>query len=323
MKACVINKYGGLEELKIEEVPQPTPASGEALVEVVCASINHLDIWVRKGVRGGELKTPQILGSDASGKDIVLYPGTSCGRCEACQRGEETECTSFGIFGMSRPGTFAQFISVPKANIFPKPRHMGPEEAGAFPLTFLTAWRMLVVKARLVPGELVLIHGIGGGVALAGLILAKALGARVIVTSSSDDKLKRAEKLGADYGINYKTSDVRNCSEADIVFDAVGAATWPLDFHCVRKGGRIVLCGVTGGATAEINLRTLYWKQVSIFGSTMGSINDFKAMLEFVNTNKLKPVIDSVWPLEEIQSATRKMEEGRQFGKIAIQLKPH
>lgn len=323
MKACVIHRYGGIEELKIEEVPDPKPAPDEVLVDVHSASINHLDIWVRKGVRGGELKTPQILGSDASGKDVVLYPGTSCGNCESCIRGEQTECPSFGILGMTRPGTFAQFISVPKSNIFPKPSHMSPEEASAFPLTFLTAWRMLIVKAKILQGETVLIHGVGGGVALAGLILAKALGARVIVTSGSDDKLSRAKGLGADQGINYKTGNVRECRDIDIAFDTVGSATWPLDFECVRKGGRIVLCGVTSGHTAEINLRTLYWKQVSIFGSTMGSLNNFKAMLEFVNTKKLKPVIDSVWPLEEMQSATRKIEEGRQFGKVVIQLKSH
>lgn len=320
MKACVIHQYGDIEELKVEEVQNPKPVPGEALVEVQCASINHLDIWVRKGSRGGELKTLQILGSDAAGKDVVLYPGISCGNCESCRRAEQTECPSFGILGMTRPGTFAEYISVPESCIFPKPEHMSYEEASAFPLTFLTAWRMLMVKARLKPGETVLIHGIGGGVALAGLILAKALGAKVIVTSSSDDKLSRAQKLGADYGINYKTSDVKNCHDVDIVFDAVGGATWPLDFECVRKGGRIVLCGVTGGATAEINLRALYWKQISVFGSTMGSLNDFKAMLEVVNAKKLKPVIDSIWPLEEIQSATRKMEEGKQFGKIVIQV---
>lgn len=322
MKACVIHKYGGIEELKVEEVPDPKPAPGEALVEVQCASINHLDIWVRKGVRGGDLKVPQILGSDASGRDVVLYPGVSCGNCGSCRRGEQTECPSFGILGMSRPGTFAEYIAVPRENIFPRPKHMTSEEASAFPLTFLTAWRMLKVKAGLQPGETVLIHGIGGGVALAGLILAKALGAKVIVTSSSDDKLSKAKELGADYGINYKTSDVKNCRDVDIVFDTVGGAAWPLGFECVRKGGRIVLCGVTGGATAEINLRTLYWKQISVFGSTMGSLNDFRAMLEVVNAKRLKPVIDSIWPLEEIQSATRKMEEGRQFGKMVIQLKP-
>lgn len=320
MKACVIHKYGGIGELKIEEVPDPKPAPGEVLVEVHSASINHLDIWVRKGVRGGELRTPQILGSDASGKDVVLYPGTSCSNCESCLGGEQTECSSFGILGMTRPGTFAEYIAVPKTCVFPKPKHMTVEEASAFPLTFLTAWRMLAVKAKLQPGETVLIHGIGGGVALAGLILAKALGAKVIVTSSSDEKLKRAAELGADKGINYRTGSVDE--EVDIVFDTVGSSTWPLDFHCVRRGGRIVLCGVTSGAKAEINLRTLYWKQVSIFGSTMGSIGDFKAMLEFVNTKKLKPVIDSTWKLSEIQSAVKKMEEGKQFGKIVIEVKP-
>lgn len=329
MKACLIYKYGGIEELKVEDMPEPKPKSGEALVAVQSASINHLDIWTRKGARGSELKMPHILGSDASGivdktgQEVVLYPGLSCETCEHCKRGEQTECPSFGIIGMSAPGTFAEYICVPKENIFPKPKHMNFIEASAFPLTFLTAWRMLAVKAKLHQEETVLIHGIGGGVALACLIFGKAFGARVIVTSSLEDKLFKAKQLGADFGINYKTSNVADSKGIDVIIDTVGSATWPIDFECVRKGGRIVLCGVTTGANAEINLRTLYWKQISIFGSTMGSRTDFEAMLDFVNKNKLKPVIDSVWPLTEIQKATAKMEEGKQFGKIVIQLPHH
>lgn len=329
MRICVIHKYGGIEELKIEDIPEPKPGPGDVLIKVHSASINHLDIWVRKGARGSELKMSHIIGSDASGiiedtgEEVVLYPGLSCGICESCKSGENTECPSFGIIGMSRPGTFAEYISVPKSNIFPKPKHMTFEEAAAFPLTFLTAWCMLTVKAKLQHGETVLIHGIGGGVALASLVLAKAFGAKVIVTSSSDEKLSRAKDLGADFCINYKTGDVAASKGIDVIIDTVGSATWPIDFECVRKGGRIVLCGVTTGANAEINLRALYWKQISVFGSTMGSSNDFRAMLEFVNKNRLKPVIDSVYPLEEIQSAIRKMEETRQFGKIVIQPASH
>lgn len=331
MKACVIHKHGGVEGLKIEEVSDPVPSQDGVIVEVHSASLNHLDIWVRRGARGKELKMPHILGSDASGmvketgEEVVVYPGTSCGSCEYCNRGEETECSSFGIIGMSTQGTFSEYIKVPANCIFPKPKHMNLEEASGFPLTFLTAWRMLMVKAKLKQGESILIHGIGGGVALAGLILSKTFGAKVIVTSSSSDKLSKAGKLGADNLINYKTSDVisevkkiTNSKGVDIVFDTVGSATWRIDFECVRKGGRIVLCGVTTGANSEINLRTLYWKQISVYGSTMGSRGDFIAMLEVVNAKKLKPVIDSVWPLEEIQSATKKMEEQRQFGKIVI-----
>lgn len=326
MKACVIHRYGSIEELKIEDLPQPKPKKGEVLVKVRSASLNHLDIWVRKGARGSQLSMPHIIGSDASGvvngssEEVVLYPGLSCGVCQSCKRGQNTECPSFGIIGMSTPGTFAEYVAVPEDCIFPKPKHMTFEEAGAFPLTFLTAWRMLVVKAKVQSGETVLIHGIGGGVALASLTLAKALGARVIVTSSSDEKLSKAKKLGADNGINYKSGSVCTAGEVDVIIDTVGSATWQLDFECIRKGGRIVLCGVTTGADAQINLRTLYWKQITVFGSTMGSRNDFKTMLEFVNKYKLKPVIDSVWPLTEIQAATRKMEEGRQFGKIVIQV---
>lgn len=333
MKACIIHKYGGIEELKIEEIPVSILKKNEVLVKVHSASLNHLDIWVRQGARGSELKIPHIIGSDASGttketgEEVILYPGLSCGTCEKCIHSEETECPDFGIIGMSRPGTFAEYISVPKNCIFTKPKHMTFEEAAAFPLTFLTAWRMLTVKAKIKAGEFVLIHGTGGGVALASLILAKFLGAKTIITSSSDEKLKKAEGLGADHLINYKTCDVSfeikkitGSKGTDVIIDSVGASTWQIDFECIRKGGRIVLCGVTTGAEAKINLRTLYWKQISVFGSTMGSRKDFEEMLKFINTNKLKPVIDSTYPLNQIQSATQEMEEGTQFGKIVLTL---
>jgi NADPH:quinone reductase-like Zn-dependent oxidoreductase len=217
---------------------------------------------------------------------------------------------------------------VPAANLYPKPGHLNFEEAAAFPLTFVTAWRMLFTRAGLKPGETVLIHGIGGGVALAALGFAKLAGAEVIVTSSSDQKLARARKLGADHIINYKKEanvaegarEITAGRGVDIVFDTVGAATWKVNFTALGRGGRMVLCGVTTGADARTNLQALYWNQLTILGSTMGSNEDFRQMLKAVNAAKLKPVIDSVVPLEDAKEAMARMEKGEQFGKIVLKI---
>ena len=276
MKAVVITEHGELDKVKLAEVAKPSPAAGEVLIQVKSAALNHLDIWVRKGRQGMTLSMPHVLGSDAAGvvseigagvegiavgDEVLINPGLSCGKCEYCRRGEQSECVSFGIVGMSRHGTFAEYVAVPAGNVYRKPAHLNFDEAAALPLAYVTAWRMLMTRAELKPGQTLLIHGIGGGVALAALQLAKLAGAVVIVTSSSDEKLKRAEQLGADYRINYKTSDVASAVRditggrgVDVVFETVGAATWPIDFACVRRGGKIVICGVTGGAKAETNL---------------------------------------------------------------------
>ena len=204
---------------------------------------------------------------------------------------------------------------------------MSDEEAGAFALAHVTAWRMLMTRAALKPGETVLIHGIGGGAALAALQFAKLIGAEVFVTSSSNDKLSRAGELGADHTLNYEQENVAEWIAhetsgrgVDVAVDAVGAATWPLDFACVRKGGRVVLCGVTTGSKAESDLRTLYWNQLTLLGSTMGSAEDFRQMLRAVNANQLKPVIDKVFGLEKVRDAMERMETGKQFGKIALRI---
>lgn len=341
MKAVVIREHGGLNCVHLEEIPDPQPARGQAVVEVRAAAVNHLDIWVRKGGRGLPPPFPHVLGSDAAGvvaqlgdgveslavgEEVVLNPGLSCGSCEFCNRGEQSECASFGIVGLSCPGTFAEKVAVPASNLVPKPQHLSFEEAAALPLAHLTAWRMLSTRARLEPGETVLIHGIGGGVALAGLQFARLIGARTIVTSSSDEKLARAGALGADHTLNYRTerdvvSRVREITGGrgvDIAFDAVGAATWSENISAVRRGGRIVLCGVTTGAVAETELQKVYWNQLTILGSTMGSRDDFRQMLLAVTEAKLKPVIDSVHALDRVRDAIARMENAEQFGKIVL-----
>ena len=343
MKAAVIYEYGGIENVKVEDVPQPKPQKGEAVIKIKSCGLNHLDIWVIKGRSAEKLTEAHIIGSDASGivqsagaevknikagDEVVVNPGLSCGRCEYCRSGQNSECERFGITGLSRPGLFAEMAAVPAVNLYPKPAHMSFDEAGGFVLTFLTAWRMLMTKANLKSGQTVLIHGIGGGVATSSLQLAKLAGAEVIVTSSSDSKLACAKGLGADHTINYKreediagkVKEITSGRGADIVIDSAGAATWPCDLAAVRKGGTIVLCGVTTGATAQTNLRTIYWNQLKIFGSTLGSDEDLRQMLKAVSAGKIKPVIDSVKTLSSVREALGRMEAAEQFGKIILKV---
>jgi NADPH:quinone reductase-like Zn-dependent oxidoreductase len=341
MRAAVIYEHGGPEQVKVDDVPEPTFNEDEVLVKVCSAGLNHLDIWIRKGRTNSNLSKPYILGSDAAGiahavgkkvnnvnigDEVVINPGLSCGSCENCKRGQQSECVTFGLVGLSRPGTFAEMVAVPAKNVLPKPKHLSFDEAGALMLSSVTAWQMLMTRAQLEKGQKVLIHGIGGGVALCALQFAKLAGAEVIVTSSSDEKLERSVRIGADHTINYKkfsdvarsVKDITSGLGVDVVIDTVGAATWPIDFSAARKGGKIVLCGVTTGAEATTNLRTLYWNQLTIMGSTMGSDEDCRQMLEAVEKAKLKPVIDSVLPLENAREAMEKMETGKQFGKIVL-----
>jgi NADPH:quinone reductase-like Zn-dependent oxidoreductase len=343
MKAAVIYEYGGVENVKVEEVEEPKAQRGEVVLKIKSCGLNHLDIWVTKGRGAEKLTKAHIIGSDASGivqslgtdvnnvrlgDEVVVNPGLSCGQCEYCRSGENSECKSFGIIGMNRPGTFAEMAAIPTVNLYPKPEHMSFDEAGGFVLTYLTAWRMLMTKANLKSGQTVLIHGIGGGVATSGLQIAKLAGAEVIATSSSDSKLECAKGLGADHTINYKTEtdvagrvkEITSGRGVDVVIDSVGAASWPISLTAARKGGTIVLCGVTTGAKAQTNLQVLYWNQLKIFGSTLGSDKDLRQMLRAVNTAKLKPVIDSVKPLESVREAMRRMEAAEQFGKIVLKV---
>ncbi len=340
MKAAAIRKHGDANVIEIEELPMPKPAKGEVVLSVRAAGLNHLDIWVRSGGRF-QITFPHVLGSDATGvvaelgtgvkglevgQEVVLSPGLSCGRCEFCLRGEQNLCGDFNIVGAGRPGTFAQFVAVPAVNCLPKPPGMSYEQAGSLAVAYVTAWRMLMTRAGLKPGETVLIHGIGGGVAIAGLQLAKLAGARAIVTSSSDEKLAKATKLGADVGLNYrKTADlvaaIRDATGGrgvDVVFETVGAATWPVSLGSLRRGGRVVICGTTSGPEAPTSLQALYWNQYTILGSTYGSREDFRQLLSAITEAKLPPVIDSIWPLGRARTATERMESGQQFGKIVL-----
>jgi len=342
MKAALIREHGELDRVEAGTMPEPAAGPGEAVLDVRAAALNHLDIWVRKGGRA-PIPMPHVLGSDAAGvvaevgpgvsdvkvgDEVVVISGLSCGACEACRRGEHSECASFGIIGLSRPGVFAEKAAVPAANLLPKPKGLSWEEAAALGIAYSTAWRMLFTRAKLRPGETVLIHGIGGGVALAALQFARHVGAEAIVTSSSEAKLARARELGAAHGIHYRrTPDVAAAVReatggrgADVSVNTVGAAAWPIDLAALRKGGRAVVCGVTTGAEAPTDLRALYWNQLSLLGSTFASHDDFRLMLRTVAAAGIKPVLDSVVPLGQAAEAMGRMERGEQFGKIVLRV---
>lgn len=343
MRAVCIKSFGGLENVTVQDIPAPVPGTGEALVRIRAAALNHLDLHVIKGRPGLELKGAHVLGSDAAGTlealgpgceepglqpgaAVLIAPGVSCMRCEHCLRGEHSECVQFRILGFQLPGVFGEFAIVPARNLFPKPAYLSWEEAAAMPLAHLTAWHMLFSRAHLVPGETVLIHGIGGGVAQAALQLCLLQGAQVLVTSSSDAKLARAQQLGAAAGFNYRTtldlpSAIRTATNGhgvDLVFDNAGAATLPLSMAVVRRGGRIVTCGVTSGTEVQINLRHLYWNHISLLGSTMGTLEDMRRMVRLAERTQLRPVLDRSFALAEAPLALKRMQAGEQTGKIVL-----
>ncbi len=342
MKAAAIQRNGGLETIEVMDLDAPSPGPGQVLLEVKAAALNRLDVWVRKLDRF-KLEFPHVLGSDAAGvvaelghgvtglevgDEVVLDPGITCGQCSACRRGAKSLCVDFGIIGAHRSGTLAEKVVVPAENCRPRPEHLEWPQAAALTLDHLTAWRMLISRGKLMPGETVLIHGIGGGAALAGLQIAVNSGARAIVTSSSDDKLEMASRIGALAGINYQSTDdvagqVKDLTEGtgvDVIFDSVGAATWPINMAAAGKGGRIVHCGVTGGAEVQANLSAIYWNQLSVLGSTMGGAGEMDDMLRFVSARQIVPVVDKIFPLDEIRTATERMENAEQFGKIVLEI---
>jgi len=340
MRALYFDSHGEPSRLVLGERPKPRPGGGEVLVRLRTASLNHLDLFVLRGMPGIPVELPHTGGADGAGTvaevgegvtgwgigdDVVLNPGLWCGTCEFCIRGEESQCVRFGIIGEHVDGTFAEYVKVPASSLAPKPAHLSWPEAGAFGLTFLTAWRMLMTRARLMAGETVLIHGIGGGVALAALVIAKRAGAIVLVTSASDAKLARARELGADHTLNYTSCDVgrevrglAGKRGVDVIVETVGAATWNASLRSASKGGRIVTCGATTGPNPSEEVRLIFWNQLSILGSTMGSRADWRAMVGALEEWQARPVVDSVLPLEGGREAYERMASGGQFGKIVL-----
>jgi NADPH:quinone reductase-like Zn-dependent oxidoreductase len=316
MKAIRIHEDGGPEVLRYEDAPDPEPGPGEVLVRLRAASLNHLDLWIRKGLPS--VPKPRILGADGAGvredtgERVVINPGIEHG-------------DRITVVGEHMDGTHAELVALPESNVYPLPDEVPFEQAAAFPLVFETAYRLLVTKAQLREGEWVLLWGIGSGVATAGLAIAKALGAKALVTSSSDEKLERARELGADAAVNHANGDVRAAvAEAtdgngvDVVLEHVGEATWQSSLQAARPGGRVAVCGATSGPNPPAALHRIWWKQLTIYGSTMGTRGDFEGAYELVKSGRAKPVVDSVFPLAEAQAAHERMEAAHQFGKIVL-----
>ncbi len=343
MKAICIHEHGGVEKLRYEEMDDPKLSSpGEAIVQLRAAALNRIDLLNREGVTGIEISLPHILGADGAGvvvevgekvtnvkkgDAVCLYPPSGCGRCEFCQTDRDYMCIYLRALGERLKGTYAEYVKLPAENCFPIPQGFSFEEAAAFPLVFITVWRMLVTNAVLKPGEHVLILGIGGGVATAALQLAKGMMARIIVTSSSEDKLKRARSMGADHGIHYVSCDFAKEVRAltgkrgvDVVVDCVGEKSWAKSLAALAKGGRLVTCGETTGAYPQTDIRRIFWNHLSIFGSTLGSRSEFRQLLGFLSASGVRPVIDRVFSLKEAAAAQRRLEEGKQFGKIVLQV---
>ena len=322
MKAIRIHEDGGPEVLRYEDAPDPEPGPDDVLIELRAASLNHLDLWIRKGLPS--VPKPRILGADGAGV-VVSGPGFAPGDRVVINPGLEHGET-ISVVGEHTDGTHAELIAVPRANVFPLDDGISFEVAAAFPLVFETAYRMLVTKAQLKAGEWVLLWGIGSGVSTAGFEIAKALGARTIVTSSSEEKLARARELGADAAINHATADVAAEVKAltgegvDIVVEHVGEATWKTSLAVVKPGGRITVCGATSGPNPPAQLHRIWWKQLTVYGSTMGAKADFEGAYELIRSGRATPIVDEIYPLSEARSAHERLEAGDQLGKIVLRI---
>ena len=323
MKAIRIHEDGGPDVLRYEDAPDPVPGTGQVLIDLRAASLNHLDVWIRRGLPS--VPKPRILGADGAGV-VMSGDGFTPGDRVVINPGLDNGDGTIAVVGEHTDGTHAERIAVPAEQVYPIPDSLDFETAAAFPLVFETAYRMLATKAGLREGEWVLVWGIGSGVSTASLAIAKTLGARVIVTSGTDAKLARARELGADAALNHETEDVvaavkaLTSGGAHVVVDHVGEATWQRSLAAARADGRICVCGATSGPNPPAQLHRIWWKQLTIYGSTMGSRTDFEAVYELVTSGRAVPVIDHVFPLAEAPAAHARLEAGEQLGKIVLRI---
>ncbi|MDQ3755174.1 MAG: zinc-binding dehydrogenase [Acidobacteriota bacterium] len=340
MRAAIFREHGGIDKLEIADIPQPTPKAGEVVVRVRAAAMNHLDLWVRRGLPGVEIPLPHVGGSDIAGEvvelgaqvsnveqgaRVVVNPGLWCGVCEWCLKGEHSLCVDYRIIGEHTDGGFAEFVAVPAANCSSIPENFSFEEAAAVPLVFLTAWRALITQANLRAGERVLVLGASGGVASAAIQIAKLAGARVLAVTSSAEKAAQARELGADEIIDRTQEDfakqafkLTNRRGVDVVLENTGAETWEGSLRALTRGGRLVTYGGTTGPNGKTNIPLLFWKQIHLIGSTMGTAAEFARVTDLVWQRRLRPVVDRVLPLTEIKAAHEALEAGEQFGKIVL-----
>ena len=343
MLAVTIRSNGGPEALRVEDMPRPTLAGpDDVVVSLKAAALNHLDLFVLRGLPASAPPFPHVMGADGAGvveavgsrvtrvkpgDRVLLNPGVSCQACEFCLAGEQSLCATYRLLGEHLPGTFAEAVRVPQWNVAPVPEGVSWTDAAAFPLVHLTAWRMLATRAAVRPGETVLIWGIGGGVALAALGIAKLLGASTIVTSSSDAKLERARALGADVALNHATSDVPKELRrllggrgVNVVVDSVGEATWEKSLRALAPGGRLVTCGGTSGPKVVTDVRRMFWYHYTLMGSTMGNAREFGEIVRLLGRGTLQPVVDGVTPLKEARRAFERLATGEHFGKLVLEI---
>lgn len=339
MKAVVFHEQGGINKLRYEEVPVPVIAPSEVLVEVKACAVNHLDISARRD-RPEVRPFPHILGSDiagdvveigenvrnvAVGNRVVLYPCITCGKCRDCLNGDENMCEFQAILGFQTNGGYAEYVKVPAKNVNPISSALAYAPAAAIPTAYLTAWHMLISRAQIRPGESILILSAGSGVGSAALQISKLCGATVLATASTNEKLERARRMGADFTINYTQTDFSKAARAatdnrgvDIVFEHVGSATWEESVASLAKNGRLVTCGVTTGNIAPINIRKVYQKQLTILGSALGSTSELRTIIRLAEGGKLSPIVDRVLPLQAAAEAHRILENRANFGKICL-----
>ena len=342
MKAVRFHEHGGPEVLRYEDVNDPEPNSDEALVRVKACGLNHLDLWARNGLPNVAIQMPHISGSDISGvvewvpseermfsrgDEVIVNPGIGCGRCEECLLGRDDRCREYKIIGYGTDGGYAELVRVRRTQLIRKPERMSFEEAASFPLVFETAYHMLVTKARVGPGDTVLVLAANSGVGIAAVQVAKLLGAGVIATTGDKEKAEGARRLGADHTIDhYKQDILAEVKEltggrgVDVVIEHVGKATWEGSLKALAKGGRLVTCGATTGADATTDLRYIYSRELTIYGSYMAGMGELLEVVKLFGNGKLKAVVDSVYPLQKAGEAQTRMEKSMHFGKIVLRV---
>lgn len=349
MKAWKIERHGGPEVLKRLEVPTPACGPLQAHIRIEAVGLNHLDVWLQKGVEGHRFPLPMTPGCDIAGvieelgpgsevissqdglkvgSPVLINPGISCGRCEACLGGFDPLCRFYGIIGETQDGGCADSVTVPIANLIARPPQISAVDGASLAIPFLTAWTMLTQKAAIRPGETVLIQAGGSGVSVAAIQISKLLGATVITTVGNETKVAKAKAIGADYVINYKKTPFRNEVKniltslgkkgCEVVLDHVGADTFQDSLKCLAWGGRFVTCGATSGSQVEMDLKAVFFKNLSILGSTMGSKSDFIRVVQLVAAGKLKPVVDTVYSMKDLPQAFQRLENRDVFGKIIL-----
>lgn len=340
MKAVRFHRHGGPDVLQYEDSPDPVPDADEALVRVKACALNHLDLWARNGLPNVEIPMPHISGSDIAGlvewvpkeekdfmrgDEVIVNPGLGCGRCDRCLTGRDNQCRSYTIIGYGTDGGYAELVKVRRTHLIKKPDGMTFEEAASFPLVFETAYHMLATKARVGPEDTVLVLAASSGVGSAAVQVAKLFGAKVIATAGGRDKMEKAKRLGADYVIDHYGQDVlaevRRITEkrgVDVVVEHVGNATWESSLKALAKGGRLVTCGATTGAQVSTDLRYVYNRELTVYGSFMAGMGELLDVVRLFEEGRLRTVVDSVFPLEKAADAQGRMEGSKHFGKIVL-----